>query len=367
MTANNIVVIGAGVSGLTTALLLSQDPANKVTVASKHMPGDYDIEYASPWAGANYMPKIRFGKKDSDHAEWERATWPKLRDLAKNHPESGIHFQDVTIHNRIKDQDSVTGQWSAELTQAEPWFKDVVPNFQNLPREQLPGDIDNAQKFTSVCINTAIYLPWLVGQCIKNGCVFRRGVFKHISDAADAHHSGAKANVVVNCTGLASRTLGGVVDSQVYPVRGQIMIVRNDPGSMSVISGSDDGGDEVSYIFPRAAGGGTVIGGTYQKDQWDPLPDPNTANRIMQRAIKLDPRLVKKGQGVEGLDIVRHGVGLRPARTDGPRIEKDQVNGVKIVHNYGHGGFGYQVSFSCAEKAANLVNELISGQDRAKL
>jgi hypothetical protein len=28
-------------------------------VLAKHMPGDYDIEYASPWAGANYMPYDR--------------------------------------------------------------------------------------------------------------------------------------------------------------------------------------------------------------------------------------------------------------------------------------------------------------------
>ncbi|CEJ53846.1 hypothetical protein PMG11_00186 [Penicillium brasilianum] len=365
MSTYNIVVVGAGVTGLTTALLLSKTPANKVTVIAKHMPGDYDIEYASPWAGASYMP---FGKKGSDHAEWERATWPALRDLAEHQPESGIHFQDITIHNRLKDQNTATGQWSAELTSANPWFKDFVLNFQNLPRDQLPPGIDNAQRFTSVCINTAIYLPWLVSQCMKNGCVFKRAVLKHISEAAETHHSGKKANVVVNCTGLASRTLGGVADDQVYPVRGQIMIVRNDPGSMTSISGSDDGGDEVSYIFPRAAGGGTVIGGTYQKNNWDPLPDPNFANRIMQRALKLDPRLVKEGQGVEGLDIVRHGVGLRPARTDGPRIEKDQVDGVKVVHNYGHGGFGYQVSFSCAEKAVGLVNEIIQQQhDRAKL
>jgi hypothetical protein len=48
----------AGVSGLTTAYLLSKDPSNKITVLAKHMPGDYDIEYASPWAGANYMPYV---------------------------------------------------------------------------------------------------------------------------------------------------------------------------------------------------------------------------------------------------------------------------------------------------------------------
>jgi D-amino-acid oxidase len=41
---------------LTTALLLSKDPKYKIVVTAKHMPGDYDIEYASPWAGANYMP-----------------------------------------------------------------------------------------------------------------------------------------------------------------------------------------------------------------------------------------------------------------------------------------------------------------------
>lgn len=46
----------AGVIGLTSALLLSRDPENAVTVVAKHMPGDYDIDYTSPWAGANVLP-----------------------------------------------------------------------------------------------------------------------------------------------------------------------------------------------------------------------------------------------------------------------------------------------------------------------
>lgn len=46
----------AGVSGLTSAYLLSRDKTNDVAVVAKHMPGDLDIEYASPWAGANFMP-----------------------------------------------------------------------------------------------------------------------------------------------------------------------------------------------------------------------------------------------------------------------------------------------------------------------
>ena len=46
----------AGVAGLTSALLLSKKGGYEITIAAKHMPGDYDIEYASPWAGADFQP-----------------------------------------------------------------------------------------------------------------------------------------------------------------------------------------------------------------------------------------------------------------------------------------------------------------------
>ena len=51
----------AGVSGLTSAFLLSRKGTYNITVVAKHMPGDYDVEYASPWAGANYMPLVNEG------------------------------------------------------------------------------------------------------------------------------------------------------------------------------------------------------------------------------------------------------------------------------------------------------------------
>ena len=53
-----LILHSAGVSGLTTALLLSKNPRYHVTIVAKHMPGDYDIEYTSPWAGANYLPSV---------------------------------------------------------------------------------------------------------------------------------------------------------------------------------------------------------------------------------------------------------------------------------------------------------------------
>jgi D-amino-acid oxidase len=44
------------VIGLTTALVLADEGNCDVTVVAKHMPGDIDIEYCSPVAGANYLP-----------------------------------------------------------------------------------------------------------------------------------------------------------------------------------------------------------------------------------------------------------------------------------------------------------------------
>lgn len=89
---------------------------------------------------------------------------------------------------------------------------------------------------------------------MKKGTVFKRANFAHISEAANAHHSGKRADIVVNCTGLSSKTLGGVLDGSMYPARGQIVVVRNDPGPMYSVSGTDDGEDEVLYVMTRAAG-----------------------------------------------------------------------------------------------------------------
>lgn len=236
--------------------------------------------------------------------------------------------------------------WFKELIREDAWFKDVVPNFEVLKKDELPAGMDGGTRFKSVCINTALYLPYLTSQCLANGVHVRRGIAKHISDATSLHHTGQPAELVVNCTGLSSLFLGGVEDKNLYPARGQIVLVRNDPGFMGSTSGTDDGSDEATYIMHRAAGGGCVLGGCLQADSWESQPDPNLAIRIMQRAIKLCPKLVPEGKGIEALSIIRHAVGLRPMRKGGIRIEKDSIKGIdgkpiKVVHSFGHGGYGY--------------------------
>lgn len=154
---------------------------------------------------------------------------------------------------------------------------------------------------------------------------------------------------------MASK-LGGVQDRTVVPARGQIVVVRNDAPNMFSMSGTDDGDAEACYIMTRAAGGGTILGGSYQKGSWESQPDPNLAVRIMKRAVEVYPALTG-GNGIEGLDVIRHAVGLRPVREGGNRIEREVIGGVWVVHNYGAGGAGYQCSYGCAEAAVDLVDE----------
>lgn len=54
-------------------------------------------------------------------------------------------------------------------------------------------------------------------------------------------------------------------------------------------------------------------------------------------------------------------VGLRPLRTSGVRLERDDLtlatSGVPVVHNYGHGGSGITLHWGCAQEAVAMVSE----------
>lgn len=75
-----------------------------------------------------------------------------------------------------------------------------------------------------------------------------------IKEAQETQHpSGRATDIVVNATGLGSKTLKGVEDSSLFPARGQTILVENDPGyMMAVTAGKDDWG--LGYCMTRAAG-----------------------------------------------------------------------------------------------------------------
>ncbi|GAM33681.1 hypothetical protein TCE0_011f00765 [Talaromyces pinophilus] len=346
----NITVIGAGVAGLTTAYVLSQNPNFKITVVAKYMPGDYHAEYASPWAGANFWP---MGEAGSEQAAFEKATWPQLFKLANERPESGIAFQKSYIHTRTEDVGKA-GSLFASNDGNLPWWSSLFPDFKSLDSSELAPGIHSTFEFTTVCINTAIYLPWLLSQGLGNGVAFKRAVVEHVADATSLHENPEHAQVIVNCTGLMARKLGGVDDTSVVPARGQVVVVRNDPEIMTTASNATSEHNTMAYMMCRPGGGGTILGGCYQVDNWNEFPDPDVAEIIKKGCVALYPALTQ-GKGADELSVIRHGVGFRPLRPQGVRVATEYIKGIPVVHNYGHGGWGYQSSYGCASAVASLV------------
>lgn len=80
---------------------------------------------------------------------------------------------------------------------------------------------------------------------------------------------------------------------------------------------------------------------------------------ILRRAAAVCPALTG-GRGPEALDVVQARVGLRPAREGGVRVELERrADGRAIVHNYGHGGFGYQSSWGISMDVVEKVQSAL--------
>lgn len=71
-----------------------------------------------------------------------------------------------------------------------------------------------------------------------------------------------------------------------------------------------------------------------------------------------DERLIK---GSDGFECLHFDIGVYPKRIGGPRVEvqgKERIEGVWVVHAYGHNESGFTNSVGCAEKVTRLISEL---------
>jgi D-amino-acid oxidase len=114
----------------------------------------------------------------------------------------------------------------------------------------------------SLSINPQIYLPYLQSQLFSLGATFIRRHISHIREAF------AISTTVVNATGLLALKLGGVEDQNVFPTRGQTILVRNECSKMISFTAWHKTGQESTYIIPRAGGGGSILGGCRQPNDW---------------------------------------------------------------------------------------------------
>lgn len=304
----DVVVVGGGVSGLTTALVLAER-GHRVRVWSREPAGGTTSAVAGAlWWPYRIEPLDRVG-------DWSLTTLRRYEELAARPEETGVRLVDG-LHRG--ERLSGLGPWARELT-------DAVESAEGL-RCRLP------------LIDMPVHLAWLEGRVRAAGGAVERRAVTSFGEAA------AEADTVVNCAGLGAREL--VPDPGMRPVRGQLVLVEN-PGIREWFTEADPASSETTYFFPQP--GRLVLGGTAATDDWSAEPDPRTARDIVARCARVRPEIARAR-------VLGHRVGLRPARDAGVRIEAEALpGGARLVHNYGHGGAGVTVALGCALEAAALV------------
>jgi D-amino-acid oxidase len=297
----DVLVIGAGVSGLTTGICLAE--AGLAVTIRAERPPEHTTSLA---AGALWGP-VMAGPPDRVMA-WARSTRDVLIKLAER-PDSGVRL--------------ASGK---ELTRAEtelPYWAGLVPDLRYCTRDEVPPGFVSGWHYTAPLATMPVYLDYLSRRFQAAGGRIETGRVESLD------------GVTVNCAGAGARYL--VPDPAVEPVRGQVVIAEN-PGITEFLISRDETPPHTVYLFPH--GDTILIGGTVQAGDWDLTVQPLIAERIMANASAIEPAL-------RGVRILDHRVGLRPRRPS-VRLEFDG----SVWHNYGHGGAGISLSWGCAQEVA---------------
>jgi D-amino-acid oxidase len=309
-----VVVIGAGVSGLTTAVCLAE-AGRPVRVLAAEPP----LRTTSVVAGAMWGPS--FQQPMAKTLAWTRRSLDEFTVLARD-PDTGV---------RLAPALTVGDLPSGEL----PPQVRMIPELRPCPPEELPPGFAAGFRARMPLVDMPRYLEYLRRRLVTAGGEVEIQAVRTLAEAL------AMAPVVVNCSGLGARELAG--DTTVRPVFGQHVVLTN-PGLDGLVMELSMRPEWVSYFPHRDR---VICGGISIADRWDTSPDPEVTERILWRCRELEPRL----RDAEVIDIV---AGLRPDRPV-VRVEGERLGAGVCVHNYGHGGTGVSLSWGCARAAAELA------------
>ncbi|OCB61240.1 amino acid oxidase [Mycobacterium malmoense] len=325
-SAQQIVVLGAGVSGLTSAVCLAE-AGWPVRVWAAAMPQ----HTTSRVAGAVWLPP-RPADRASDTLAWTEHSLGVFRELADD-PGTGVQLAPAVA----------VGQSTA--AEAMSSAAALIPDLRPADPAELPPGSLNGFRATLPMIDMPQYLDYLTRRLAAAGCEVEEHPVQSLAEAADA------APIVINCAGLAAGRLAG--DDTVRPLFGQHVVLTN-PGLRQLFL-EINGGPEWTCFFPHPQR--VVCGGISIPDRWDTTADPDLTERILRRCRRIEPRLAE----AEVIEII---TGLRPDRPS-VRVAAEPLAGASkpamCIHNYGHGGNGVTLSWGCARDVLRLARQREAG------
>jgi D-amino-acid oxidase len=305
-----VLVVGAGVIGLTCAVRLAE-AGYEVNVVARDLP----LETTSAVAAALWYP---YHASPLDRVtQWGAASYAEFARIAEQTSAAGVRMR--------------TGRELLRTTGEPPWWASAVPDLR--PVSAPPAGYAGGWEFTTPVVDMSVYLPWLTGRLDELGGTLTRHALAGLPNTAPT---------VVDCAGLGARLLAK--DDSVSPIRGQICVLEQVGLTEWVIA--ENTPSRPVYVVPRLHD--VVVGGTAEPGDWEARPREETARELLSEARALVPALTKAR-------VLRHRVGLRPAR---PNVRLEPLyfpDGRLVVHCYGHGGAGVTLSWGCADEVVGHV------------
>jgi D-amino-acid oxidase len=343
---HRVAIVGAGVSGLTCGVAFAES-GHRTAIVAKEI-GQHT---ASGAAAALWFP---YDVEPADKViPWALETYRKLIDLARN-AESGVSMIELRQFSRTEEiqipdwaiplgAQAVIRSPSTSLTtgSVENGVVGEAATWTERPEAEQSGSERNKSRefasgfaITVPLMDTTIYLDYLANRFLKaDGQIIENMWFKKLEDVDQ------KFDLVINCAGIGARELVG--DADLQPHRGQVAIVpRIKDLPYAVVC--DDA--PLMYAIPRR--NDCVFGGTNELSEDLAVDSATTALIVAEcsRALK-----------IEKPNVLAERVGLRPFRRSGVRLRRDQLrDGRTVIHNYGHGGAGFTLSWGCAAEVLQL-------------
>jgi D-amino-acid oxidase len=313
MLRPQVLVIGAGVSGLTTAVCLIEAGFSVRIVAAAS-----SLRTTSAVAGASWGPYM---VDDPRVLGWSQQGRVQLEEIADYKPGNGVVMVDGLETSVHAEEPPI---WAMEARA----FRRCAPG-------DLPSGYQSGFFYTIPLIEMDPYLHYLLGRLDAHGVSVEIGTVTSLADVADPDR------VVVNCSGLGAREI--VPDETVFPTRGQLVVVEN-PGVDYFFQDNTDS-EDLTYFLPHR--NHVVLGGNAIQHATQLTPVPATRDGIIERCAAIEPKFGRAR-------VIGDLVGLRPTR-HAVRVERVERDGRVVIHNYGHGGAGVTLSWGCGREVTRLA------------
>ncbi|KAL2818154.1 FAD dependent oxidoreductase [Aspergillus cavernicola] len=381
-SAAHILVIGGGVIGVTTAWLLL-DKGYKVTIISKEWASYSDKQrLTSQVAGAlwEYPPAVCGHHTDiislTNSKGWcmiNYHIWDTIATLPSLSKASGVRMKRANFFftHRIADNPALLQKTEEMRTSGIRGFTHATNLIHKHGINPAYGILDAFELLAPV-IDTDTCMDWLTKLVQEKGAILTtKTITGDIFTQEPDLRQHFNADAIVNATGLGALDLAG--DKACYPIRGALLRLINDGtdfpkinAAMAVPAGTRAGTDpsfpsnEIVFLVPRSDNI-LVVGGITEPHAWDldfSLDSP-IIRRMRARCESFLP-VLKNARADNEYPLAQ---GLRPFRGENVRVERElRRHGERpsrIVHNYGHGGAGWSLSFGCAGDVLKLVEDAL--------